>query len=395
MITVADIIALPAFSRIRLLAPIPHAGSRPVHNVGIMDVSPEYDGYNVYVPGEFIVTNLGFANGDSNEADAALVAMMARGVSAIAIKTVYNPPITDRARKASEEFGVPVYIYDGAYHEMVAYQALDLIRRDEQESNKSEAIDELLAGRDGKAVRRAMYDIAGATGSSVRCVAIATTATEGKGADDFSLHAALGALRQALPDFVQSHSDVDSAFACRYHGVLLLFVSYDARVLGANSKAAIKDLVASIGPLSCGFGDEVPLTDGDLTVRQALALLELARERGVASLEWFDAQSDAFTLAAKQDRLFVRTSATYLSRLRDYDSANDSELEATAEAFVNSLGDIKVAADELFQHPNTVRYRLRKIKALMGMPEVSDRELMVFLTLVFLGRENEGEGPVR
>ena len=57
---------------------------------------------------------------------------------------------------------------------------------------------------------------------------------------------------------------------------------------------------------------------------------------------------------------------------------------------MNSLGDIKVAADELFQHPNTVRYRLRKVKALMGMPEVSDRELMVFLTLVFLGREERG-----
>ncbi len=389
MITVADIIALPAFSRIRLLAPIPHAGSRPVHNVGIMDVSPEYNGYSVYVPGEFIVTNLGFANGDPNEADAALIAMMARGVSAIAIKTVYNPPITDRARKASEEFGVPVYIYDGAYHEMVAYQALDLIRRDEQESNKSEAIDELLAGRDAKAVRKAMYDIAGATGATVRAVAVAPVSTAGKSADDFSLHAALGSLRQSLPDFVKDHADVDSAFACRYHGVLLLFVSYGAHPQSGNSTASLKDLVASIGPLSCGLGDEVPLTDGDLTVRQALALLDLARSREVPSLEWFDAREDAFGLAAKQDRLFVRTGKLYLGCLRDYDAANDSELEATAEAFVNTMGDVKAAADELYQHPNTVRYRLRKIKALLGMTDASDRELMVFLTLVFLARGGE------
>lgn len=389
MITVADIIALPAFSRIRLLAPVPHAGVRPVHNVGIMDVSPEYNGYSVYMPGEFIVTNLGFANGDSAKADEALIAMMERGVSAIAVKTVYNPPISDGAREASERLGVPVYIYDGAYHEMVAYQALDLIRRDEQESNKSEAIDMLLEGRDAKETRRAIYDIAGVTGASVRCVAIAPMALEGGGADDFSLHAALGVLRRALPDFIGLHSDVDTAFACRYHGVLLLFVSYSVYASSANSTESIKELVASVGPLSCGFGQEVPLADGDLTIRQALSLLGLARARGKANLEWFDARDAAFSLAASQDRLFSRTSSLYLECLRGYDRANDSELEATANAFVNTLGDVKLAADMLYQHPNTVRYRLRKIKALLGMPDASDRELMVFLALVFLVRKEK------
>lgn len=37
MITVADILALPAFERIDLVAPIEDAGEHRVYNVGILD----------------------------------------------------------------------------------------------------------------------------------------------------------------------------------------------------------------------------------------------------------------------------------------------------------------------------------------------------------------------
>ena len=64
MITVADILALPAFEEVTPIAKCPHAGTRLVHNVGILDCPPDYNKYSVYYPGEFIVTNLGFANND-------------------------------------------------------------------------------------------------------------------------------------------------------------------------------------------------------------------------------------------------------------------------------------------------------------------------------------------
>ena len=62
MITVADILALPAFEQVQPLVLCEGAESREVHNVGILDCAPDKDGgYESYIPGEFIVTNLGFA----------------------------------------------------------------------------------------------------------------------------------------------------------------------------------------------------------------------------------------------------------------------------------------------------------------------------------------------
>ncbi|WP_233946842.1 PucR family transcriptional regulator ligand-binding domain-containing protein [Eggerthella lenta] len=144
MVTVADIIALPAFKNVELVAPCEGAERREVRNVGILDCPPDYNEYSVYVAGELILTNLGFAFGNPGMAEKSLLTMLRRDVAAIAVKTVYEPPISDAVRKESTARGVPLYLYDGAYHETVAYQSLDLLQRDRDELDKGKALDELL-----------------------------------------------------------------------------------------------------------------------------------------------------------------------------------------------------------------------------------------------------------
>ena len=128
LVTVADIIALPAFKNVELVAPCEGAERREVRNVGILDCPPDYNEYSVYVAGELILTNLGFAFGNPGMAEKSLLTMLRRDVAAIAVKTVYEPPISDAVRKESTARGVPLYLYDGAYHETGAYQSLDLLR---------------------------------------------------------------------------------------------------------------------------------------------------------------------------------------------------------------------------------------------------------------------------
>jgi hypothetical protein len=77
-------------------------------------------------------------------AEKSLLTMLRRDVAAIAVKTVYEPPISDAVRKESTARGVPLYLYDSAYHETVAYQSLDLLQRDRDELDKGKALDELL-----------------------------------------------------------------------------------------------------------------------------------------------------------------------------------------------------------------------------------------------------------
>ena len=53
--------------------------------------------------------------------------------------------------------------------------------------------------------------------------------------------------------------------------------------------------------------------------------------------------------------------------LRKLDSAGHSDYIRSLRAFFDNAGDVPRAADALFLHPNTLRYRLRRMRELTGL----------------------------
>ncbi|MDO4741716.1 MAG: helix-turn-helix domain-containing protein, partial [Eubacteriales bacterium] len=80
-----------------------------------------------------------------------------------------------------------------------------------------------------------------------------------------------------------------------------------------------------------------------------------------------------------------------MAAIREYDQQNRTSLEQTARVYVENGMEIAAAAKALFQHPNTVRYRLTKIQKLMGMEDDALFGTMLSL-LVNLSRILEAEG---
>lgn len=379
MITVADILNLPAFETVELLTPVDGAGNQRIYNVGIMDCPPSINGYEVYMPGEFILTNLGFCYDDSELSDRSLIAMIERRVAAIAVKRVYSPCFTDAVAEASRRVGVPVYLYSGAYHEQVAYQSLDLLQKDLAASDKSDAIDALLEGVTRGHIRHEINKLAGLTGSVVRCMAISAEKD-----DRCSLYAIQDTLNDSLSAFQRAYDEVDSATAFCYHDSLLAFISYRSSEGDAHLLHALHGAVERVGVVHCGIGDLVSLGEADVSIRQAVTLLAEAHVRGVRELRWADLSLDAFAFAVRSNTLFVRTALDFKEVLEEWDRAKGSELVETARAFVRAFGSFADAADLLHQHPNTVRYRLKRVRVLLNMEDASERELLAFLTLMFL-----------
>jgi sugar diacid utilization regulator len=60
-----------------------------------------------------------------------------------------------------------------------------------------------------------------------------------------------------------------------------------------------------------------------------------------------------------------------LARLVDYDKRHRSSLVSTLRAWLDHFGDAVAAADSLFVHQNTFRYRLRRV-AEVGEMDLSD-----------------------
>jgi DNA-binding PucR family transcriptional regulator len=66
--------------------------------------------------------------------------------------------------------------------------------------------------------------------------------------------------------------------------------------------------------------------------------------------------------------------AGFLARLIDYDRRNNAQLVSTLTAWLDSFGDVPAAAAATFIHPNTFRYRLRRVAEVgeidLGDPDV-------------------------
>ena len=381
MITVADILALPAVHSWKMLGGKPAALQRKVWNLGIMDASMGDDAYSEYRPGEFILTHLGFARDEPQLADASLCAMVSRDLAALAVRNTHDLPITDDAIAASNASGTPLIVYEGEYFEQVIFQGMKLLERDKVDSDIARLIDGLLQSRTAESIREVFYDAIKASGSTVQCAVLRPT-----GGDEASLYAQIDELVDVATSIKKEWERVETANVFRYHDCAIVLVTYNRppAAFGIQTESEFMQLLRPHGRLVGGISEELPLGEGDLAVREAFAALEGAKPGREPLVRWAGMGLTAFRRAAQSDRLISSTCELYQQMLRDQDEKGDSDLLGTARALAEACGDVRAAAEALFQHPNTVRYRLRKLKSVMNMEDATDRQFTRFLMLVFL-----------
>lgn len=143
--------------------------------------------------------------------------------------------------------------------------------------------------------------------------------------------------------------------------------------------------VVGIGPVA---RDGAGLAAARTVVDRALRVLRDSRgNRRVATLD--DIQVEALILelrdmvAARGDR-----PTGSLALLMDYDLRHHTNLVETLQAWLDAFGDVVAAAESLYVHPNTFRYRLRRL-AEVGELDLSDPEarFVAMLQLRVLGSD--------
>jgi DNA-binding PucR family transcriptional regulator len=75
-----------------------------------------------------------------------------------------------------------------------------------------------------------------------------------------------------------------------------------------------------------------------------------------------------------------------LARLLDYDRRHQANLVETLQAWLDAFGDVTAASEAQFVHPNTFRYRLRRVAQVGGIDlRDPDQRFAALLQLRVLG----------
>ena len=362
MIHIKELFRLQKIHRLRLIA-----GQDGVERTVTEAVLFEYDPSRVQLPdfyrGDLVVTTLAYARGDAKLVAHSLQALMNQGIAGLMVKTAYFSELPQAVITLANRLGTPVFLFDDTYIEEVILQVTDLIRGKRHFAGFEQDVDALMRGdltEEQTRERARRIDPLGQ--SSYRIYAVSPKERM------ITLDDKLYALME---------TDADAAHRCTFIEWRRMMLALCREEDGLSAQEAL----ARFGDLLTRAGvDRQSVVIGQSDLREARAQMgaslceavyaaRAAKLCGKAELAAHELGLYAYLFPMSENPFVCDRCRRVLSAIREYDAQNHTNLEQTALVYVKENMEIAAAAKVLFQHPNTVRYRLSKIQRIIGMED--------------------------
>ena len=327
----------------------------------------EYDPSRVQLPdfyrGDLVVTTLAYARGDAQLVAHSLQALMNQGIAGLMVKTAYFSDLPQPVIALANRLGTPVFLFDDTYIEEVILQVTDLIRGKRHFAGFEQDVDALMRGdltEEQTRERARRIDPMGQ--KSYRLYAVAPR--ERVVSLDDKLYALL-------------EKDADAAHRCTFiewRRMMLALCREEDELSAEEALTRFDDLLTRAGidrqAVVVGQSDlrEDRMQMG-ASLCEAVYAARAAKLCGKAALAAHELGLYAYLFPMSENAFVCDRCRRVLSAIREYDAQNHTNLEQTALIYVKENMEIAAAAKALFQHPNTVRYRLSKIQRIMGMAD--------------------------
>lgn len=362
MIHIKELFRLQNIHRLRLIA-----GQDGLERTVTEAVLFEYDPSRVQLPdfyrGDLVVTTLAYARGDAKLVAHSLQALMNQGIAGLMVKTAYFSELPQAVITLANRLGTPVFLFDDTYIEEVILQVTDLIRGKRHFAGFEQDVDALMRGdliEEQTRERARRIDPLGQ--SSYRIYAVSPK--ERMVTLDDKLYALM-------------ETDADAAHRCTFIEWRRMMLALCREEDGLSAQEALTrfgDL------LTCAGVDRQSVVIGQSDLREARAQMgaslceavyaaRAAKLCGKAELAAHELGLYAYLFPMSENPFVCDRCRRVLSAIREYDAQNHTNLEQTALVYVKENMEIAAAAKVLFQHPNTVRYRLSKIQRIIGMED--------------------------
>lgn len=362
MIHIKELFRLQNIHRLRLIA-----GQDGLERTVTEAVLFEYDPSRVQLPdfyrGDLVVTTLAYARGDAKLVAHSLQALMNQGIAGLMVKTAYFSELPQAVITLANRLGTPVFLFDDTYIEEVILQVTDLIRGKRHFAGFEQDVDALMRGdltEEQTRERARRIDPLGQ--SSYRIYAVSPKERM------ITLDDKLYALME---------TDADAAHRCTFIEWRRMMLALCREEDGLSAQEALMrfgDLLTRAGV------DRQSVVIGQSDLREARAQIgaslceavyaaRAAKLCGKAELAAHELGLYAYLFPMSENPFVCDRCRRVLSAIREYDAQNHTNLEQTALVYVKENMEIAAAAKVLFQHPNTVRYRLSKIQRIIGMED--------------------------
>lgn len=363
MIRLKELFRLENLKRLRLIA-----GQEGLERTVTAAVLLEYDSSRMELPdfyrGDLVVTTLAYARGDSQLVTNSLMSLLNQGIAGLLVKTAYFSELPASVVSMADKLGTPLFLFDETYIEEVILEVTELIRGKRHFTGYEQELDALMRG--ALTADQAKEKVKRIDPTGCRAYRICALYPQER----------LSALEEKIYAVLSMNEALAQKFICMEWRRMLLILIHeedpprDCAEVQADIQAMLA--LAQISPMGLNMGGSERMTDAaqmGMALNEAVYAAKAARLMGRGAMCGQELGLYAYLYPMSENPFVCMRCKNQLQRIREYDEQNRTSLEQTARVYVDNSMEIAATAKALFQHPNTVRYRLAKIQKLMELED--------------------------
>lgn len=362
MIRIRELYRLQNIRGLRLIAG-QDGLERTVTGAVLFEYDPSRMQMTDFYRGDLVVTTLAYARSDAQLVTHSLLALMHQGIAGLMVKTAYFSELPEAVVEMANRQGTPLFLFDETYIEEVILEVTDLIRGKRRFSGFEKELDALMRGELPPEQVREKVARMDPLGAGAYRLAALYPREHMPGLDE-QLYAMIN----------EEDAGMGRVIVMEWRRMLLLLLHADAqdRRSDGETLASLGELLGRAGvereKLSVGMSRKREERSAfGVSLAEAVYAARASRLEGRAAMTAGELGLYAWLFPMSENAFACEQCRRSLSAIREYDAQNRANLEHTAHVYVEKGMEIASAAKALYQHPNTVRYRLSKIQRLMGM----------------------------
>lgn len=378
MLRVVDLLALPAFENFKLISNADGLYNK-VENISILDWESPKEILETFRPNDIVFNMVYMNTKDSEKLEEGMKTLCKMRVGAIAIKTPDSDICSREMIDMANMYRIPVFLYENEYLEDLIYIVRHSIVANDFNGIALENLRKLMESEPGEIVARAQKINPQFFNEHMCMCCIPRNKEENMysaGAFADILDDSLNAYRKTLPQNIPNSKSHDAVIRCDKCMIVILS--------GDSTEKESESILTEYGINTDKYVVGVSrYKDNLFSIKDAVGEAIVAAIDALIfeedRMKYEDVGVNAMIIPVMQSKEYQEAYHNILDTLTEYDKKHSADLMETLMCYVESELDIALTSKRLYQHGNTIRYRVNKIKDLTGVADGPDGQMQLLV----------------
>lgn len=362
MIQVKELLNMPLFQNFKLIAG-ENGLNKQLNNVVILEYESVKNSYHVFNQGDFLLTSLFFAVNDYDAIIPALKNVIDRNISGIAIKTVFFDDVPIEIKDYAYEKRIPIFTFNDVFMEDLILCVNNVLKLKQHflvsENNITKLVNNTLSS---ELIKNIVKQINPLFFPNVTVAFI--TPKDSKSNIEFTSY--------FYDLFYKNYTSINSthySYIKYKSGMLIIYTSPNTEQITDSLFSKLIDSI-KLNPSLFYIGiseQRNSYEDFNNAIKMSIWANQVGQMNKSNITHYEDIGIYKWIAPLFNEKTIENDYKNLVHKIKEHDKSNNSNLWDTLMLYIENNGEYSKTAKALFQHPNTIRYRIKKIQEITNL----------------------------